>query len=559
MKLTGYQKLVVETLVVDGLLSPEQAQEVERTLGERVVRLDSLLVNSGLVTRDDLMDVLSRKYGLPWVDPRALPTNEVAGSCQEFKIWNYKVRGAADEEPDQPSHDEEISRHYRVLPIGRHGATWVIALPAPQHLDLIDRLKFMTGYMIEAQLAFSDDLLWAMKEFRHMSFEDPWFDDIDHVVRTDLHKARFEDRWGFVRNDGGIVIEPRFEEVRDFREEGTAMVREGGTWGAIDSSGAYVSAVRFDEISSFEFEKISPVRIGDKWGYKNLAGVIHIEARFDSANEFVNGLAGVKKGDAWGFIRPDGSFAVESRFDEVDGFYLNEASTVKVGRKWGLIDRAGNFIIDPKYDDISRNTNGRGTVSDEGKWGFLKDDRVFCEPRFDDIRSIGEGFTAVISDGKWGFLDWETEMITEPRYKVVGIFNGGVAPCWNGDAFGFVDRAGREIVELKYQKVMSFSDGMGPVKRGGLWGFVDRTGREVIPPRFGNVDRFNEGMAAVALDGLWGFIDTSGRFVIEPQYDDARSFHKGRARVNILFETNYKYIDKTGNFVPFEAGDVDDD
>jgi hypothetical protein len=564
MKLTGYRKLVVETLAADGLLSPEQAQEIERVLGERVVRLDSLLVGSGYVAKETLMGVLSRIYGLPWLDPRKLPANELASACREFKIWNYELRGASGKGSDRPSKDEEISMHYRVLPIRRHGATLAVAIPAPFHSDLIDSLKFMTGYNIEAEMAFSDDLLWAMKEFRQMSFEDPWFDEINHAVRTDIHKARFEDRWGFVRDDGAMAIEPRFEEVRDFGKELTAMVREGGKWGLIDRSGAYVSDALFDEVSIYDYGVLTAVRIGDKWGYKEQSGAVRIEPRFDGAEPFVNGLAAVKVNNKWGFIRLDGSFAIEPQFDEVQNFDYPETTEVKLGRKWGIIDRKGKFILEPKYDGISRNTNGWGTVNDGGKCGFLKDDRIVCEPRFDDILSIGESFTGVKSGNKWGFIDRETSVVIEPRYKIVGIFNDGIAPFWaEHGGWGFVDRSGREIVGPIYDKVQSFSEGFAAVKRDGLWGYIDKTGSEVIKPQFDEADLFEAGRARVRTGNRWGFIDMTGALIREPQFsgeverpgeetielrfDDHLGFQKHMAAVKV--GSLWGYIDESGAMV----------
>ncbi|MFD1905652.1 WG repeat-containing protein [Paenibacillus rhizoplanae] len=43
--------------------------------------------------------------------------------------------------------------------------------------------------------------------------------------------------WGYINNDGRVVIEPRYDYAEEFQENGLAVVQRGNVSGLIDSSG----------------------------------------------------------------------------------------------------------------------------------------------------------------------------------------------------------------------------------------------------------------------------------------------------------------------------------
>lgn len=57
--------------------------------------------------------------------------------------------------------------------------------------------------------------------------------------------------WGFSDAAGRVVVEPRFQLVRNF-SEGLAAAKTGDQWGYIDRSGKFAIAAQFDDALSFE-------------------------------------------------------------------------------------------------------------------------------------------------------------------------------------------------------------------------------------------------------------------------------------------------------------------
>jgi hypothetical protein len=96
---------------------------------------------------------------------------------------------------------------------------------------------------------------------------------------------------------------------------------------------------------------------GDKYGYTDNEDYEVIAAKFDNADEFFDGLAGVRIDRKWGFIDRDGNTVIAMRFDAVSSFNSGLAA-VKVDKKWGFVDRTGKLVIAVTYDEVETFSDG---------------------------------------------------------------------------------------------------------------------------------------------------------------------------------------------------------
>lgn len=108
----------------------------------------------------------------------------------------------------------------------------------------------------------------------------PYFDYIgsfsDNIARININ-----DKWGYINEDGAIIISPIYELAKDFHDG--------------------LAAVKVKSI------------IGNKWGYINMQGELVIKPRFYEVGEFCDGIAHVKfksiiNGIKEGFIYKNGEF-----------------------------------------------------------------------------------------------------------------------------------------------------------------------------------------------------------------------------------------------------------
>ena len=122
---------LLELLVKEGLLSADQAQKAtadQRRTGER---LASVLTRLGLLKEDDLLDFLSRKYGIPIIN-----LGRVEVDPEILKL----VR-------------REIIQKYQVFPVRKVGNTLTLALSDPTVVLAIDDVQFATGLHVIPVLA----------------------------------------------------------------------------------------------------------------------------------------------------------------------------------------------------------------------------------------------------------------------------------------------------------------------------------------------------------------------------------------------------------------------
>lgn len=77
-----------------------------------------------------------------------------------------------------------------------------------------------------------------------------------------------------------------------------------------------------------------------KYGYINCNGDLQIPIIYDEANNFSEGLAGVKLNGKWGYIDREGNVKIGFNFDEVNNF-INGLALVRLDNKYFYIDNTG--------------------------------------------------------------------------------------------------------------------------------------------------------------------------------------------------------------------------
>jgi twitching motility protein PilT len=116
-----------EQLVDDGLISAEQLQQVLRRQAQAGGQLGSILIEMGLVALDDLLDLLSRKFGVPGVN-----------------LYQRKIKK---EVLQLVPVEKMIDR--QVLPIAVEGQAVVLAMVNPQDFAAIGDIEFSLGLKIK--------------------------------------------------------------------------------------------------------------------------------------------------------------------------------------------------------------------------------------------------------------------------------------------------------------------------------------------------------------------------------------------------------------------------
>jgi type IV pilus assembly protein PilB len=132
-----------ELLVKAGLVTSEQLAEATAAQRNQGGRVGSHLVNLGHLEENQLVDFLSRHFGVPSVDMRSIEIDDA--------VLNIIPA--------------DVARKYTVLPVSKTGARVTIAMIDPTNVFAMDDIKFMTGYDVEPVVASEPALRAAIDRY----------------------------------------------------------------------------------------------------------------------------------------------------------------------------------------------------------------------------------------------------------------------------------------------------------------------------------------------------------------------------------------------------------
>ena len=74
---------------------------------------------------------------------------------------------------------------------------------------------------------------------------------VSGAMAVSLAKVKIDGKWGFINENGDIIIEPKFDEALSFTENGLAAACLNNKCGFINENGDFVIEPKFDEAGSF--------------------------------------------------------------------------------------------------------------------------------------------------------------------------------------------------------------------------------------------------------------------------------------------------------------------
>jgi hypothetical protein len=144
-----------------------------------------------------------------------------------------------------------------------------------------------------------------------------------------------------ISTTGETIIPPKYDYVGRVFFDGLAWIRLGDKWGFINEQGKVVVPPVYDEVRVFDFG-FAQVKLNGKWGVVDQQGKVVIPPKYDYAsNLFPNGLALVGLGGKLGFVDQQGNEVIPLKYDYCD-FFSDDLTQVKLGDKKGFVDKQGN-------------------------------------------------------------------------------------------------------------------------------------------------------------------------------------------------------------------------
>ena len=310
-----------------------------------------------------------------------------------------------------------------------------------------------------------------------------------------MFRVEIDDKYGFVKANGEILIEPQFDYAGQFSVNGLAKVEINGKYGYIDKTGKIVIEPQFELALDFHSENgLAPVTINGKWGFIDKTGKIVVEPQFIDcfySQGVYNFLRKSVDDDQTGFLEDNtGKLTIVPYV--IMTFFGDGLAAVSTKKGYGYIDLTGEIAIKPnsKYQFISCHYEGLAAVMPKnkwGKWGFIdKKGKVVIRPIYDHVYRFSNGKTTVVKNDKCGVINTKGEMIIKPQFDMIDKFAAnGLAIVKINDKYGYIDTTGTIVFEPKFNKATAFSENnFACVKTDNKWGIIDNTGKWVMEPQF---------------------------------------------------------------------------
>ncbi|MCX7991190.1 MAG: type IV-A pilus assembly ATPase PilB [Proteobacteria bacterium] len=178
-----------ELLLKERVITPDQLKKAIEEQKIHGGRLGSTMVNLGFIKEYELVNFLSKQYGVPAVNLR------------EFEI-DPKIAKVV---------PYEVCEKYTLIPINRAGSTLIVAIADPSNIFAIDDVKFLTGYNVEVVVSSEAAIKEAIeREFKKSSAKEQ---ETQPEAGSELEDISLEDTIQLIEDVEDIEVVQEEEDV----------------------------------------------------------------------------------------------------------------------------------------------------------------------------------------------------------------------------------------------------------------------------------------------------------------------------------------------------------
>ena len=373
-------------------------------------------------------------------------------------------------------------------------------------------------------LYVKDYSLNSIQDFKATYPDCPFMKEIEYEIslfKTTFYPFKLDDKFGFVNNNGEVVISALYEEVSSFRE-GLAVVLSSDLYGAIDKKNQKLIDFQYDNMEDFNLGR-SIVEKKGVFGVIDRSGDFVFPLEYQDIGWLSDSLLYVKKNDLFGIYNINNVKQCELFFEDIIPF-RNNISRVVIAGKIGYIDRQFGFVLPAEFEDLVSFTDSSFVYSVGDKKGLVfTKDLVKTGAVYDEIFPIQSGTAMVRVKDKIGYIDAAGNLMLAlqfeqfTNYSKVGSFTDRGAIVRKKNKFLLIDTKGKSLSTLPYELIGECGDWI-PCMKNFKWGFINPSGKEMTLFEYDFVEKVTNNLYIVEKAGLVGLFSTSGTFVLPLSY-----------------------------------------
>lgn len=334
--------------------------------------------------------------------------------------------------------------------------------------------------------------------------------------------------WGYIDTMGSFVINPLFDDARDF-SNGLAAVNLHGKWGYINKEGKMVISNSFMTCGDFS-EGLAIVQGFDKkYHYIDAKGIKKFDCPGDECASFVGEFAVYGVNESFGVVDKNGQSIVPPRFRDLK-FGAPGQFIAKIGNQEGVIGLQANWIIEAGSKSIKWAGEGYYIVKDGQQSTYFNEKGHKVAGPYQTAGIFEHGYAAVKKDNKYEVIDKTMKTIYSTSKKLTSA-GSGLWIEWQNDTTGLIIlNDGKPFAKNPYAAFLKFSEGTIGVMQGESWGYLDSKGVEMVSPSLPLAWDCIGGRIRFIGQSGYGFLDRQGKVKVIPKFPEARDFKEGLAR-----------------------------
>jgi len=335
---------------------------------------------------------------------------------------------------------------------------------------------------------------------------------------------KLNEKWGFMDEEGNIMIEPVYQSVETFNE-GLALAVLDGRVGFIDKSGSEVIPFIYEDGESFD-KGLAIVAKEDNYGMVDRTNKVVIPIAYELVSKFNSDLALVATNEGYGYVNREGKEVIPLQLEYASDFE-NGFAVVEIQGKKGMINALGKLIIPPIYKWLEPfNKHGLCRAENDSLYGILDRNGAEVLPFvYNRIGEFQEGLAVINQNDLYGYVNSKGNIVIpiELDFKmetlVWGKFQNGFTKFLEKDKMGIIDTTGEKVFPAIFEDIGEYKvEDLVAVRKRGKWGFTNQSLRLMIPYSFTHAQSFSEGKAIVRENDGWGILDENGKWLLKPEY-----------------------------------------
>ena len=369
--------------------------------------------------------------------------------------------------------------------------------------------------------------------------------------------------YGYINEQGVLIIEPRFTKAYDFNRYSLAIVEEDGKYGLININGEYEIKPSYDMINEFN-EMRAVFSEKDFMGVLDGVGRIITKKKYNYISDYKDGRAiiatDLSGGEyRYGYIDLNGDEIIKPTYLEASEF-KDEVALVKESKKiYSLINKEGKVLNSYNYEYVAQYGDGLIIFAEsyDGPFGFINTaGREVIKPIYKSAQGFKSKVAIVSEDdtyfGPYGVIDLSGGYVYQPIYSDIKILSEdrlalgmriGDDQYLSRYVYAIGDTKGNKLTDFIYRVVGEYKFDLAYASDEEYTFFIDKSGNKAkrLPVVSGSGElSIKDNLIYANIDYMPYYLDKLGKAVYKP--NNVINLDKNYKVVNEKYKPNINYL-----------------